>query len=88
MGDVEKGFAEADAVIEGSCGYDNIPNPIPMESPAAVAFWEEPYKVTVWVSNQAVWLNKNILSVIFGDKVQVRTSGSLARDGHNFQAGC
>jgi len=75
MGDVEKGFAEADVVAEGSFGYDNIPNPIPMESPAAVALWEEPNRVTMWVSNQAVWLNKNVLSAIFGKKVQVRTIG-------------
>ncbi len=75
MGDVEKGFAEADAVVEGKFGYDNIPNPIPMESPAAVAYWDKPDSVTVWVSNQAVWLNKNILIAIFGDKVQVRTVG-------------
>ena len=75
MGDVEKGFAEADIVTEGSYGYDNIPNPIPMESPGAVALWDEPNKVTVWVSNQAIWLNKNILSAIFGNKVEVRTIG-------------
>ena len=75
MGDVEKGFAEADAVVEGRCGYDNIPNPIPIESPAAIALWEEPDRVTMWVSNQAVWLNKQILSAIFGEKVKVRTIG-------------
>jgi CO/xanthine dehydrogenase Mo-binding subunit len=75
MGDVERGFAEADAVIEGSYGYDNIPNPLPAEPPAAVVLWEEPNRVTAWVSNQAVWLNKRILSAIFGDKVEVRAIG-------------
>jgi CO/xanthine dehydrogenase Mo-binding subunit len=75
MGDCAKGFAEADAVIEGHYGYDNIPNPIPMESPAAVAHWQGPDAVTMWVSNQAVWLNKHILSAIFGEGVQVRTIG-------------
>ena len=68
MGDVGKGFAEADVIAEGSCAYDNIPNPIPMESPA-VAMWERPDKVTVWVSNHKVWNNKRMLSGILGDKV-------------------
>ena len=42
MGDVQKGFADADVIVEGNCGYDNIPNPMPMESPAAVIHWQEP----------------------------------------------
>ena len=75
MGDVEKGLAEADAIVEGSFGYDNIPNPISMESPVAVAHWEEPDRVTVWVSNHKIWNNKHRLSSIFGDKVQVRIIG-------------
>jgi len=75
MGDVEKGFAEADVITEGTFGYENIPNPLPPESPSAVALWQEPNKVTVWVSNQQVWLNKKILSEIFGDNVEVRAIG-------------
>ncbi len=58
MGDVEQGFAQADAAVQGTFSYDNIPNPIPMESPAAVAHWQTPDQVTLWVSNQSVWLNK------------------------------
>jgi CO/xanthine dehydrogenase Mo-binding subunit len=75
MGDVEKGFAEADVITEGTFGYENIPNPLPPESPGAVALWEEPDKVTVWVSNQAVYLNKIVLSAIFRDNVEVRIIG-------------
>ncbi len=75
MGDVKRGFAEADVIAEGTFGYENIPNPIPPESPGAVALWEEPDKVTFWVSNQAVYLNKIQLSSIFGDKIDVRTIG-------------
>jgi xanthine dehydrogenase molybdenum-binding subunit len=75
MGDVNKGFEEADVIAVGQFGYDNIPNPIPMESPAAVVLWEEPDKITAWVSSQAVWLNKNIFSAIFGDKIQIRVIG-------------
>jgi xanthine dehydrogenase molybdenum-binding subunit len=76
MGDVDRGFAEADVVAGGHYGYDNIPNPIPMESPAAVALWEEPDKLTVWVTSQAVWLNRYIFREILGDKVQIRVIGS------------
>ncbi|HEY78934.1 MAG TPA: xanthine dehydrogenase family protein molybdopterin-binding subunit [Dehalococcoidia bacterium] len=75
MGDVEKGFAEADVIAEGTFGYENIPNPLPPEPPSAVALWQEPNKVTVWVSNQQVWLNRKILSEIFGDNVEVRAIG-------------
>jgi CO/xanthine dehydrogenase Mo-binding subunit len=75
MGDVEKGFAEADVITEGTFGYENIPNPLPPESPGAVALWDEPDKVTVWVSNQAIYLNKIVLSDIFGDNVEVRIIG-------------
>lgn len=71
-GDVEAGFAEADAVAEGSFSYANIPNPISMEAPLTVAFWEEPNMVTVWVSHQKVWGVKRILSPIFGERVKVR----------------
>ena len=42
MGDVEKGFAEADVVAEGTFGYENIPNALPPETVGAVAVWEEP----------------------------------------------
>lgn len=72
MGDVEKGFEQADVLAEGSIAYDNIPNPIPIEPPAAVALWEEPDSVTIWVSNHKIWMNKRSLQPIFGDKVKIR----------------
>jgi xanthine dehydrogenase molybdenum-binding subunit len=75
MGDVEKGLAEADIIAEGTFGYENIPNPIPPEPPGAVAFWEEPNKVTMWVSTQAVYLAKKVLTDIFGENVEVRAIG-------------
>ena len=71
-GDVEKGFAEADVITEGKCAYDNIPNPISMEAPAAVALWEEPNSVTIWASNHKIWMNKRSLSTVFGNKVRIR----------------
>ncbi|MDD2737180.1 MAG: xanthine dehydrogenase family protein molybdopterin-binding subunit [Desulfuromonadaceae bacterium] len=76
MGDVEQGFGEADVIIEGTFGYENIPNPIPPEPPGAVALWEEPNRVTLWVSNQASYLDTIILHHVFGRKVEVRTHGA------------
>ena len=76
MGDVEQGFGEADVISEGTFGYENIANPIPPEPPGAVALWEEPGKVTLWVSNQASYLDKIILFHVFGRKVVVRTHGA------------
>ena len=75
MGDVEQGFREADVISEGTFGYENIPNPIPPEPPGAVAVWEEPDRVSLWVSNQASYLDKILMYHVFGKKVEVRTHG-------------
>jgi CO/xanthine dehydrogenase Mo-binding subunit len=75
MGDVEKGFEEADVITEGTFGYENIPNPLPPESPGVIALWEEPDSVTLWVSNQASYMDKITLFHVFDRKVKVRTIG-------------
>jgi CO/xanthine dehydrogenase Mo-binding subunit len=75
MGDVQKGFAEADVIAEGTFGYENIPNPAPIESPGAVALWEAPNKVTVWVSTQSPGMAKRFISSIVGRDVEVRVIG-------------
>ena len=75
MGDVEKGFEEADVITEGTFGYENIPNPLPPEPPGAIALWEEPNKLTLWVSNQASYMDKITLFHVMGRKVEVRTIG-------------
>ena len=75
MGDVEKGFEEADVITEGTFSYENIPNPLPPESPRAIALWEEPNRVTLWVSNQASYMDKITLFHVFGREVEVRTIG-------------
>jgi xanthine dehydrogenase molybdenum-binding subunit len=46
LGDVEKGFQEADFIVEGTYGYECIPNPLPAESPGIIARWEESGKLT------------------------------------------
>jgi xanthine dehydrogenase molybdenum-binding subunit len=75
MGDVEKGFLEADVITEDTFGYENIPNPIPPEPPGVIASWEEPDKVTLWVSNQASYMDKITLFHITNRTVNVRTIG-------------
>jgi len=52
FGDVDKGFEEADLIIEGTCAYENIPNPLPPEPPGVIASWEEPDNLTVWSASQ------------------------------------
>jgi xanthine dehydrogenase molybdenum-binding subunit len=78
-GDVEAGLSEADVIIEGKCGYDNLPNPMPMESPRVVAAWERGVEgresVTFWISNQAPYVMKVILGSILGANVDVRVFG-------------
>jgi xanthine dehydrogenase molybdenum-binding subunit len=75
MGDVDKGFQEADVITEGTFGYENIPNPLPPEPPGVIALWEEPNKLTLWVSSQTPYLDKILLSHVMGRKVEVRTIG-------------
>ncbi len=75
MGDVRKGFEESDAIAEGTFGYENMPNPLPPEPPGAIALWEEPNNLTIWVSNQASYMDKIVLTHVTNKKVNVRTVG-------------
>ena len=75
MGDVEKGFREADVITEGTFGYENIPNPLPPEQPGVIALWEEPDQATLWVSNQASYMDKVTLFHVTNRTVRVRTIG-------------
>ncbi len=76
VGDVEEGFRQADVVVEGTCGFQNIPNPLPAEPPGVVALWEEPARVTFWLSTQGPGQDRAILYYAFGRKVDVRVIGS------------
>jgi xanthine dehydrogenase molybdenum-binding subunit len=53
MGDTEKGFGEADFIAEGTCAYENIPNPLPPEPPGVIVSWEGPNQLTVWGASQS-----------------------------------
>jgi xanthine dehydrogenase molybdenum-binding subunit len=71
VGDVEKGFSEADVVIDGSFSYENIANPLPPEPPGAVAYWEDPKTVHVWLSSQGLYMDKISLYYIMQRKFDV-----------------
>jgi len=72
MGDVEKGFADSDIVVEGTCSYDNIPNPLPLEPPGVIAHWEGPEDLTVWSSAQSPYFLKITLHYAMG-RINVRS---------------
>ncbi len=75
IGDVEEGFAESDYVVEGTCAYDNIPNPLPIEPPGVIANWEGPEDLTVWSSTQSPYFLKVILHYAMG-RINVRSIAS------------
>jgi xanthine dehydrogenase molybdenum-binding subunit len=49
IGDTEKGFEEADIIVEGTARLESGQNPLPPEAPAVIAEWEEG-KLTEWGS--------------------------------------
>jgi len=75
MGDVEKGFEEADVVIEGTFRYDKFPNPLPPEPPGAIAMWESPNTVHVWLPSQGIYIDEVSLYYLMKRKVNVIVHG-------------
>lgn len=66
FGDVDKGFEEADFVSEGSYGYENIPNPLPIEPPGVIARWEDENRLTVWSGTQSASWHRFIMQSKMG----------------------
>ncbi len=60
MGNVDQGFAEADVVAEGTCGYEIFPNPLPPEPPGVIATWETPDRLTIYTPSQSIAFNRFI----------------------------
>ncbi len=87
-GDVDKGFAEADAVAEGTFGYENIPNAMPPESVGAVAVWEEPNKATIYGTSQAPYMDKVTLFHVFNRQIEIRSIGSPCGGGFGTKFTC
>jgi xanthine dehydrogenase molybdenum-binding subunit len=64
-GDLERGFAEADLVIEGEYEMGR-PTPAYMEPNVCVCRWEEDGKLTVWISTQTPFMVRGILAEVLG----------------------
>ncbi|MFD2183837.1 xanthine dehydrogenase family protein molybdopterin-binding subunit [Rhodoplanes azumiensis] len=72
-GDVEKGFAEADVVVEGEYGMGR-PTPAYMEPNVCVCQWDPLGKLTVWTSTQSPFMVRGTLAEVLGlplNKVRV-----------------
>jgi len=89
IGDTDKGFKEADVVTEGTYNYENIPNPLPPEPPGAIAEWESPDTVQVWMSSQGPYFDRLSLYYMLGRKINVKATacqcgGSYGSKGNSF----
>jgi len=74
-GDVDKGFAEADFITEGTFGYENTPNSLPAEALGCVAIWEPPNKATIYGTSQAPYMDKVTLFHVFNRELEIRSIG-------------
>ena len=71
-GDVERGFAEADLIVEGTYEMGR-PTPAYMEPNVCVAQWSED-QLTMWISTQTPFMVRGILAEVLGlphNKVRV-----------------
>lgn len=64
-GDVEKGFAEADFILEGEFAGGR-PVPAYMEPNVCVADWDGSNKLTFWTSTQTSFMVRGILAEVLG----------------------
>ncbi len=64
-GDVDKGFAEADLVVEGTYGFGR-PVPAYMEPNVCVSQWDGGGKLTFWTSTQSAFMVRGTLAEVLG----------------------
>lgn len=64
-GDIDKGFAEADFVLEGTFAGGR-PHPAYMEPNVCVADWDGSNKLTFWTSTQTSFMVRGILAEVLG----------------------
>lgn len=64
-GDIEKGFAEADLIVEGE--YEGgRPTPAYMEPNACMCQWDGNGNLTVWISTQTAFMVRGIMAEVLG----------------------
>lgn len=73
MGDVEAGFVDADVVVEGSCKYTGIPNPLPPAPPGVTALWEPPNRITFWSPTQSAFVPRLFTQRMMGEDLEIRS---------------
>lgn len=64
-GDVERGFAEADLIVEGTYEMGR-PTPAYMEPNVCVCQFDEEGKLTIWISTQTPFMVRGILAEVLG----------------------
>jgi xanthine dehydrogenase molybdenum-binding subunit len=64
-GDIERGFAEADLIIEGEYEMGR-PTPAYMEPNVCLCQWDARGKLTVWISTQTAFMVRGILAEVLG----------------------
>ncbi len=64
-GDIDRGFAEADLVIEGDYAVGR-PTPAYMEPNVCVANWDGSGKLTLWTSTQSAFMVRGTLAEVLG----------------------
>ncbi len=64
-GDIERGFREADLVIEGTYEMGR-PTPAYMEPNVCVCQWDDDGKLTTWISTQTPFMVRGILAEVLG----------------------
>ena len=63
-GDIEKGFEEADLIVEREYTNPSVQH-VPMETHVAIARWETEDKITIWTSAQSPFTVRNLFSYSF-----------------------
>jgi xanthine dehydrogenase molybdenum-binding subunit len=64
-GDIERGFAQADLIVEGTFELGR-PTPAYMEPNVCVCDWDDDGKLTVWISTQTPFMVRGILAEVLG----------------------
>ncbi|HPZ10043.1 MAG TPA: xanthine dehydrogenase family protein molybdopterin-binding subunit [Candidatus Eremiobacteraeota bacterium] len=64
-GDIEKGFKEADLIVEREYTNPSVQH-VPMETHVSIVKWEKGDKVTIWTSAQSPFTVRNLFCYSFG----------------------